>query len=75
MPLAVETRSSHAASTLGIDTAAADTRPGGGAGSTTTVGPGGATAIWLGFDQPTAIAPEKRLKALLDEFVKRLGNG
>ena len=42
---------------------------------TLRLGPGGATAIWLGFDQPTAIAPEKRLKALLDEFVKRLGNG
>ncbi len=42
---------------------------------TLRLGPGGATAIWLGFDQPKAIAPEKRLKALLDEFVKRLGNG
>ncbi len=41
---------------------------------TLRLGPNGATAIWLGFDRPTVIAPEKRLKALLDEFVKRLGN-
>ncbi len=41
---------------------------------TLRLGPSGATAIWLGFDKPTAIAPEKRLKALLDEFVLRLGN-
>ena len=41
---------------------------------TLRLGPGGATAIWIGFDKPTAIAPEARLKALLDEFVKRLGN-
>jgi hypothetical protein len=33
-----------------------------------------ATAIWLGFDKPTAIAREARLKSLLDEFVERLGN-
>jgi membrane peptidoglycan carboxypeptidase len=39
------------------------------------VGPSGATAIWIGFDQPAAIAPETRLRALLDEFVDRLGNG
>ena len=37
-------------------------------------GPSGSTAIWLGFDQPKRISSEKRLKALLDEFVKRLGN-
>ncbi|MCF7732860.1 MAG: transglycosylase domain-containing protein [Akkermansiaceae bacterium] len=42
---------------------------------TLRLGPTGATAIWIGFDQPTAIAPERRLKALLDEFVTRLGNG
>jgi penicillin-binding protein 1A len=42
---------------------------------TLRLGPSGATAIWIGFDKPTAIAPEKRLKSLLDEFVKRLGNG
>jgi penicillin-binding protein 1A len=42
---------------------------------TLRLGPGGATAIWIGFDKPAAIAPEKRLNALLDEFVKRLGNG
>ncbi len=41
---------------------------------TLRLGPGGATAIWLGFDKPAAIAPEPRLKSLLDEFVKRLGN-
>src|SRR5690606_23573557 len=41
---------------------------------TLRLGPTGSTAIWLGFDQPTAIAPAPRLKALLDEFVKRLGN-
>ncbi len=41
---------------------------------TLRLGPGGATAIWLGFDKPTVIAPELRLKSLLDEFVKRLGN-
>ncbi len=41
---------------------------------TLRLGPSGATAIWLGFDQPTAIAREPRLKSLLNEFVKRLGN-
>ncbi len=41
---------------------------------TLRLGPSGATAIWIGFDKPTAIAPEKRLKDLLDEFVDRLGN-
>jgi penicillin-binding protein 1A len=41
---------------------------------TLRLGPGGATAIWLGFDKPTAIAPEARLKSLLDEFVERLEN-
>jgi membrane peptidoglycan carboxypeptidase len=41
---------------------------------TLRLGPNGATAIWLGFDKPTVIAPERRLKALLDEFVKSLGN-
>lgn len=41
---------------------------------TLRLGPGGATAIWLGFDKPAVIAPELRLKLLLDEFVKRLGN-
>ena len=42
---------------------------------TLRLGPSGATAIWIGFDKPTVIAPEKRLKSLLDEFVMRLGNG
>jgi membrane peptidoglycan carboxypeptidase len=41
---------------------------------TLRLGPSGATAIWIGFDKPAAIAPEKRLNSLLDEFVKRLGN-
>ena len=41
---------------------------------TLRLGPSGATAIWIGFDQPTPIAREPRLNALLDEFVKRLGN-
>ncbi|MEN9974178.1 MAG: hypothetical protein RLZZ282_184 [Verrucomicrobiota bacterium] len=41
---------------------------------TLRLGPGGATAIWIGFDKPAAIAREPRLKALLDEFVQRLGN-
>ncbi len=41
---------------------------------TLRLGPSGSTAIWIGFDKPTAIAPEARLKALLDEFVERLGN-
>ena len=41
---------------------------------TLRLGPGGSTAIWIGFDKPTAIASETRLKSLLDEFVKLLGN-
>ena len=41
---------------------------------TLRLGPGGATAIWIGFDRPTVIASEPRLKSLLDEFLKRLGN-
>lgn len=41
---------------------------------TLRLGPSGATAIWIGFDKPAAIAREPRLKALLDEFVDRLGN-
>ncbi len=41
---------------------------------TLRLGPGGATAIWIGFDKPAAIAREARLKSLLDEFVERLGN-
>lgn len=41
---------------------------------TLRLGPSGATAIWIGFDKPTVIAPEPRLKSLLDEFVERLGN-
>ena len=41
---------------------------------TLRLGPSGATAIWIGFDKPTAIARAPRLKSLLDEFVQRLGN-
>ncbi len=41
---------------------------------TLRLGPTGSTAIWIGFDQPTPIAPGKRLDALLEEFVRRLGN-
>jgi penicillin-binding protein 1A len=41
---------------------------------TLRLGPTGATAIWLGFDKPAAIAREARLKSLLDEFVQGLGN-
>jgi len=41
---------------------------------TLRLGPSGATAIWIGFDKPAAIAPAPRIKSLLDEFVKRLGN-
>ena len=41
---------------------------------TLRLGPSGSTAIWIGFDQPKVIAKESRLKALLDEFVDRLGN-
>lgn len=38
------------------------------------LGPSGSTAIWIGFDMPRKIAGEERLKALLEEFVERLGN-
>jgi penicillin-binding protein 1A len=41
---------------------------------TLRLGPSGSTAIWIGFDEPKKIADEIRLKALLDEFVERLGN-
>lgn len=37
------------------------------------LGPSGSTAIWIGFDTPKKIAPERRLDALLSEFVRRLG--
>ncbi len=40
---------------------------------TLRLGPSGSTAIWIGFDKPTTIAKEARLKSLLNEFVKRLG--
>ena len=42
---------------------------------TLRLGATGSTAIWIGFDQPAAIAAEQRLRSLLDEFVQRLGNG
>jgi len=38
------------------------------------LGPGGSTAVWIGFDKPAAIGPEVRLRALLDACVDRLGN-
>lgn len=41
---------------------------------TLRLGPSGSTAIWIGFDQPKRITDDKRLNALLDEFVERLGN-
>lgn len=41
---------------------------------TLRLGPSGSTAIWIGFDVPKKVASEARLKALLDEFVERLGN-
>lgn len=41
---------------------------------TLRLGPSGSTAIWIGFDQPKHIAEDKRLNALLNEFVERLGN-
>jgi len=41
---------------------------------TLRLGPTGSTAIWIGFDKPTAIARSPRLKQLLDEFVTSLGN-
>lgn len=41
---------------------------------TLRLGPSGSTAIWIGFDEPKRIAGEKRLNALLDELVERLGN-
>jgi len=41
---------------------------------TLRLGPAGSTAIWIGFDKPVAIAREPRVKALLEEFVDRLGN-
>ncbi len=41
---------------------------------TLRLGPSGSTAIWIGFDQPQAIAKESRLQSLLNEFVERLGN-
>ena len=42
---------------------------------TLRLGPTGSTAIWIGFDAAKTIADRPRLKALLDEFVVRLGNG
>jgi len=41
---------------------------------TLRLGPSGSTAIWIGFDKPAAIAPAARIKSLLEEFVRRLGN-
>ncbi len=42
---------------------------------TLRLGPSGATAIWIGFDQPgTAIAHRPQLNSILEEFVQRLSN-
>jgi penicillin-binding protein 1A len=38
------------------------------------LGPAGSTAIWIGFDKPTVITTDRRLKALLEEFITRLAN-
>ena len=38
------------------------------------LGPAGSTAIWIGFDKPTAITTDRRLKALVEEFITRLAN-
>ena len=38
------------------------------------LGPSGATALWIGFDQPAPIAPEPRLDSLLDTITARLEN-
>jgi len=38
------------------------------------LGPQGATAIWIGFDQPALIAPAPRLQSLLQTMVQRLEN-
>jgi penicillin-binding protein 1A len=38
------------------------------------LGPTGATALWLGFDKPVPITTEPRLRALLEEIVRRLQN-
>lgn len=38
------------------------------------LGPTGATVIWIGFDQPEAIATPTRLNQLLEDLTTRLGN-
>ncbi len=38
------------------------------------LGPGGSTVIWIGFDQPQAIASSARLGKLLDDLATRLAN-
>jgi len=37
------------------------------------VGPSGATAIWIGFDEPARITTDKGLNALLDKLAESLG--
>ncbi|GAA5482990.1 transglycosylase domain-containing protein [Haloferula sargassicola] len=37
------------------------------------VGPGGSTSIWLGFDEPTKICEDGRLRKVLDSLGQRLG--
>ncbi len=38
------------------------------------IGPAGSTVVWIGFDQPEAIAPAPRLEKLLQDITTRLGN-
>ena len=38
------------------------------------IGPNGSTVIWIGFDQPQAIASATRLNQLLQDLTQRLGN-
>lgn len=37
------------------------------------IGPTGSTAVWIGFDEPTAITSPARLKKMLTELESRLG--
>lgn len=38
------------------------------------LGPTGSTVIWVGFDKPTVITTDARLKALVEEFISRLAS-
>ncbi len=37
------------------------------------VGPGGSTAVWLGFDEPAKICEQRQLRSMLDRLSNRLG--